>query len=61
MIDGPGASIATVSGGGSVEVFSGGTGVTASLSGLTVSDGSATNGGGIVNAGMLTITDCRHR
>ena len=58
VINGPGASIATVSGGGSVEVFSGGTGVTASLSGLTVSDGSATNGGGIVNAGMLTITDC---
>ena len=39
-----------------MEVFSVTSGVTASLSGLTISGGSATQGGGIDNAGTLTIT-----
>ena len=56
VIDGPGASIATVSGGGAVEVLSVTSGVTASLTGLTISGGSATQGGGVDNAGTLTIT-----
>jgi len=60
VIDGPGASIVTISGNNAVEVFSVATGVTASLSGLTISGGSSTNtnegGGGIYNVGTLTVT-----
>ena len=58
VIDGPGMSVVTVSGNNAVEVFSAATGVTAALSGLTVSDGSGNNSGGIGNAGTMTITDC---
>jgi hypothetical protein len=57
MIDGLGASIVTVSGGGAVEVFSVTSGVTAFLSGLTISGGSATQGGGILDdGGRVTLT-----
>ncbi len=57
-IDGPGAAIVTVSGGNAVGVFSVASGVTATLSGLTVSDGATnTNGAGVLNSGNLTIQD----
>ena len=56
VIDGPGSSLATVSGNNAVEVFSITGGVTASISGLTITSGvSSTSGGGINNAGALTV------
>ena len=54
VINGPGADLVTVSGNTAVEVFQVKGGVTASLSGLTVSGGSAYLGGGIDNNGTLT-------
>ena len=57
-ITGPAADV-TVSGGGTSRAFQVDPGVTASLSGLTISDGSATRiGGGMVNYGTATLTDC---
>jgi hypothetical protein len=61
MIDGPGASLVTISGNTAVEVFDEpDDDVTAALSGLTILDGSTTNGtgGGIDNNGTLAVTDC---
>ncbi len=46
-IDGPGASLVTVSGNNAVEVFSVSSGVMAVLTGLTITDGRATRGGGL--------------
>ncbi len=58
-IQGPGAGLVTVSGGNAVEVFQVDTGVSATLTGLTIADGSAGEGGGVANeGGTLTITDC---
>ena len=57
LIEGPGANLLTISGDDAVGVFQVGNGVTASISGLTITGGSATNGGGIDNDGRLTITD----
>ena len=59
-IEGPGASSLTVSGGGAswyFSVFVVNSGVTASLSGLTIADGWSEYGGGIFNGGILTLTD----
>ncbi len=61
-IQGPGANKVTVSGGGSSEVFDVEGGVTATISGLTVADGSDTvpyayGAGGILNQGTLTLSD----
>ena len=50
-IVGPGAGKLTVSGGGLSRVFAVGAGDTVSLSGLTIANGSADEGGGILNAG----------
>ncbi len=58
LIDGPGASLVTVSGNNAVEVFQVASGATATLTGLTISDGRAGFGGGIGNRGTLTVTDC---
>ena len=56
-ITGPAAGV-TVSGGGLSRVFQVDSGVTASISGLTITGGTTTgNGGGILNEGMLTIED----
>ena len=55
VISGPGASLVTVSGNNAVGVFSIASGVTATLTGLTISNGSASYGGGIDNAGTLTV------
>ena len=57
-IEGPDAGV-TVSGGHKVGVFQVSAGVTASLSGLTITGGSATgSGGGLLNQGATTLTDC---
>jgi hypothetical protein len=59
-IRGLGASELTVDGGNSGTVFTVDAGVTAAISGLTISGGLATypssGGGGIINAGTLTLT-----
>ena len=59
VIDGPGAGLVTISGGGTVRVFQVESGVTATLSGLTISGGSTTGyGGGLYNNGTTTLTNC---
>jgi Bacterial Ig-like domain (group 3) len=64
-IDGPGPSTLTISGGQAVGVFLVDSGVTATLSGLSITDGwsefggGAGNGGGICNnGGALTVNNC---
>ena len=54
-INGPGASIVTVSGGGQVQVFDVPSRVTATIAGLTIANGYAANGGGIYDAGTLAV------
>ena len=59
-IVGLGANVLTVKGGGSgsnFSVFTVDAGVTAMLSGLTITGGSAANGGGIDNSGTMTLTN----
>ena len=59
VIDGPTAGV-TVSGGGpssNFSVFTVNSGVTASISGLTISNGNADFGGGVYNSGSLTLTN----
>ena len=59
VIDGPGAGLLTVSGGGAVRVFEIDSGVTATLSGLTISDGAINGtGGGLENYGTTTLSEC---
>jgi Bacterial Ig-like domain (group 3)/Matrixin/Right handed beta helix region len=68
VIDGPGGNLVTISGGetndtsgdalfNGVGVFQVDSGVEANLSGLTITEGYATNGGGINNGGTLTVAD----
>ena len=64
-ITGPGASLLTVSGNSAVQVFTVGGGVTASISGMTIAHGLIDtdnvgfgDGGGINNAGRLTLSSC---
>ena len=56
-ISGPGQNELAVSGNDASEVFAVAPGVTATISGLTIEDGSAANGGGIENDGTLTVTN----
>ena len=56
-ITGPAAGV-TVSGNHASGVFQVNSGVTASLSGLTITAGSAVYGGGMDNLGTVTLTDC---
>ncbi len=57
-VTGPAAGV-TINGGGKSLVFQVGGGVTATLSGLTLSGGStAGDGGGLFNEGTTTLTDC---
>ncbi len=58
-ITGPAAGV-TISGGGASAVFEIEKGVTAAISGLTISDGSTSggSGGGLLNYGTVTLTDC---
>jgi hypothetical protein len=59
VIDGPGGGLVTVSGGGAVRVFAVDSGITATLSGLTIGGGStAGDGGGLDNDGTTTLDDC---
>jgi hypothetical protein len=60
MIQGPGAGLVTISGGSAVGVLRVDTGVTATLSGLTVSGGYVQNGngGGVDSLGLLTVNNC---
>ncbi len=55
---GPGADELAVSGGHLARVLTISTGSTVSISGLTLTDGIATTGGGISNDGELTLADC---
>ncbi len=59
-ISGPGAADLTVSGNGSSRVFNISHGADVSINNITIANGQVTNaqGGGIRNAGSLTITDC---
>lgn len=55
-IDGPGASKLALDGEDESGLFQVESGVTATISGLTIEDGSATSGGGVYNDGDLTIS-----
>jgi hypothetical protein len=57
-IDGLGAGKLTISGGGPSRAFGIPAGVTATLADLTIAHGRAAAGGGIDNAGTLTVLDC---
>src|SRR5215831_8244658 len=56
-IHGPGADELTVSGNNASRVFAIASGVTVTLSDLTIAQGKAVTGGGIDNAGILTLRD----
>ena len=56
-ITGPAARV-TISAGGKSRVFEIDAGVTASLSGLTISGGLANKGGGVLSTGTATLTNC---
>ncbi len=59
MIEGTGLASLAISGGGAVQVFQVASNVTAKLSGLSITRGSAAvPGGGVANQGSLTITNC---
>jgi hypothetical protein len=57
-IQGLGASQLAVSGNGSSRVFQISSGADVTISGLTITDGLAADGAGIVNQGTLTLKDC---
>ncbi len=57
-ITGPAAGL-TIDAGGKSRVFVVDSGVTAALSGLTLTGGSASFGGGLLNLGTITLTDCK--
>ncbi len=57
QIVGPGAGLLSIDGGSAAQVFAVNSGVTASLSGLTIANGYTSTGGGINNAGTLTVTN----
>ena len=56
--DGPSQGPVTISGNNASRVFLINTGVTATLSGLAITKGSAPIGGGVYNLGTLTLTGC---
>ena len=55
-ITGPGANNLTISGGNQYQIFAVPSGVTATITGLTLANGMAQLGGAISNAGNLTLT-----
>ncbi|MGE0132868.1 MAG: choice-of-anchor Q domain-containing protein [Blastocatellales bacterium] len=58
-LQGPGASLLSVSGDGASRVFTIGNSATnVVISGLTITDGNANDGGGIQNNGVLSVLDC---
>ncbi len=60
IYDGPGQGPVTVSGGGKNRVFEVSAGATASISGLSITGGGGTadRGGGLLNLGNVTLTNC---
>ncbi len=54
-IDGPGAGLVTISGGGEFQVINVPKAATAALQGITITGGVATFGGGVENLGTLTL------
>ena len=58
VIQGPGAAVLTITADGASRVFQVDAGVTASISGSNISDGSADHGGGIISAGTLALDGC---
>ena len=56
-INGPGAANLTISGGDAFRIFYVQTGVTVGISGVTLTNGSATRGGALYNFGTVTIDD----
>jgi hypothetical protein len=54
-INGPGASQLAISGNAAGRIFDIGSGTSVTISGLTITDGLAADGGGILNAGNLTL------
>lgn len=60
IINGPGANLLTISGEDNGTVFTINVGVVATISGVTITKGNVTgvNGGGIFNAGTLTLLNC---
>ena len=56
-ISGPGASKLAISGNNAVGVFAVASGVTVSISGVTIENGNASYGGGIFNMGTTTLTN----
>lgn len=58
-IAGPGADVMSVSGNNLFQVFNVAPGVTVTISGLTIADGRSPLGGGIYNAGTLSLTGSR--
>jgi uncharacterized repeat protein (TIGR02543 family) len=56
-IAGPGANLLTISGANAYQIFSIISGPTVTISGLTIANGTD-NGGGIVNLGSLTVSNC---
>ena len=61
VIDGPGASLVTISGNNAVQVFSVASGVTASFTGLTISGGTANKGGRYLQRGQADRLELHHR
>jgi hypothetical protein len=57
-ISGPGAGILSITGTGRYTVFHILAGKTVTISGLTITHGSSSNGGGIYNEGLLTLSQC---
>ncbi len=55
-IEGPGAGNLTIAGGLGIRVFNVSSGVSATISGLTIADGDQSFGGGLVNYGQLKLT-----
>ncbi|MGA2497835.1 MAG: glycoside hydrolase family 44 protein, partial [Tepidisphaeraceae bacterium] len=53
-----GGGLITLSGDGNSQVFQIDSGANATLDGLTIEDGNAGSGGGIANAGALTVVNC---
>ena len=56
-IQGPGAKMLTISGNAASRVFEIGSGVTANIDQLTITNGKADAGGGILNSGTLSVTN----
>ena len=57
-IDGPGANVLSINGQGKSGILSVSAAATVTISGLTFTDGNASFGGAIDNAGNLTLADC---